>query len=172
MSTTEVPDSINGSSSKEIIYGVGRGLSIEQSLIFVPKDFAEHQATLIDGLRSSDSWGELKAKMPPDIYEEVLSHFGYSIEDGEEPKPDENFNVEDDPGVQDGDWPTWLLAYQLEWMPSDILSEFGELGNSMASGAAVDFNPADERKIVRAFRKLGYTCIKDAGLLEDATYPR
>ncbi len=172
MSTSDASDSINGSSSKDIIYGTGYGLGIVESLIFVPKDFAEHQATLIDGLASSRTWGEVKANLPRDIYKEVLAHHGYGTEDGGEPEPqaEKPFNIRHVPGVGDGDWPTWLLAYQLEWVPPYILSEFSKWGTSILNGDAVDFDPADERKIVRAFRKLGYTCVRDDNLLGSATY--
>ena len=40
----------------------------------------------------------------------------------------------------------------------------------MHNGDALDFDPAKESKIVKAFRKLGYTCVRDDALLNSAMY--
>jgi hypothetical protein len=146
------------SQDDDIVYGV----LWDAELLFLPRWWIKDQLSISDAL-SSGTWGEVKAALDPDTYQDLLDR--WSAGDGE-PGPDEPFDPDEIGGYRDGDYPTWPAQYMLDWMPDEIRQKFGSVGYSRVSGSALSLEPEDKDAIVQALEKLGYRCVEDQQLIE------
>jgi hypothetical protein len=143
---------------QDVVYG-----EWSESLVFIPERRAEDLAEVVDAWRSSSTWGEFRHRVEArGIAEEFLYPFEYP-----EGFPGDNEPLSDDQKDEytaDGDWPAWPAAEMLDWVPQDIAG-MGESGVSMVSGAALSFDPEQERALVAAFEQHGFRCRRDDDLV-------
>jgi len=179
--------------STAIVYGDTYG-----TLVFVPKARAVELASTYEAIRTSATWGELRARMPAPAYERFLEMTGDERVDFEEfyreeqktrpeltreeareeyltlsldlrnPEPDDRFNAGDFAALNEGDFPTWQLQEMLDWVPHDIQRQYGTCGSSAVSGPCLEFSARQVREIVAAFETHGYRCERNDLLISRA----
>jgi hypothetical protein len=133
------------------------------NLVFIPEERAKDLAEVVDAWWSSSTWGEFRHRVEArGVAEEFLAVFDYpeGFPGDNEPLTDE----QKDEYTGDGDWPAWPAAEMLDWVPQQI-ANMGESGVSMVSGAALFFDPAQERDLVAAFEQRGFRCRRDDDLV-------
>jgi hypothetical protein len=158
----------------DVVYGDSPPPQEGDWVLFMPRGLAEAMSTLGNVL-TANTWGELKAALPPAMYNDI-----WVIMQGEEefadiegePPSDTSFSVNDIPGYYlDRDWPyVWATQYQTNWIPAEIQEKYGEEFSGMTMGSAVLFEEKDLDKIVAAFAELGYRCVEDRQLVNDANW--
>jgi hypothetical protein len=85
----------------EVVYGV-----VGESLIFILRAEADRLAAIHHALNSSKTWGDFKAAVPPEVYEQVLELRNDDEDEDDEPFSErKTFSLEDIPAVFDGDFP-------------------------------------------------------------------
>ncbi len=89
----------------EVVYG-----EIQDGLVFIPVEEARELAGLREALGTSKTWGEFRARVPKERYEEALERLPQNEEreegeEVEEPAPEARFAPEEIGGFADGDWP-------------------------------------------------------------------
>ena len=151
-----VPDSLGPDWSdgdrKDLVYG-----AVDEScLVFIGRQKADELVAVWDAINASKTWGDLKARLSAERYEEATSFL-------DEPP------VEDEPYViglmDDGDWPEWPAQQMLGWVPSTIAEEFGRVGATWISGDMLALDAARETEIVAAFTSAGFSCQRDDELV-------
>ena len=85
------------------------------------------------------------------------------------PLPEDPFSTRCIPQFSDGDYPEWPKQTMLKWVPRAIQRQFGEAGGTTFNGPYLQFDLAQEREIVAAFRAAGYRCIRDEVLVRQAS---
>lgn len=93
----------------DIVYRVG-GDGYDCAL-FAERSSAERVAQILTALRDSTTWGEFRAELPADEWEDVLQ---YCFEEDEVPADDAPFHRDMVPGYADGDYPEWLRGSAVE----------------------------------------------------------
>jgi hypothetical protein len=144
------------SKRRPLVHGI-----FQDSLVFADRE----QATEIAAFWTAKTWGELRVSAPK-LYRDALRRW---IDEGtQRPKASEPLLHADVPGVQDGDFPQWLLQEMLRLLPEDVARRFAMHTFSFASGEALTISPAREAEALRAMRALGYRCVKDQKLISKA----
>ncbi|NIL92571.1 hypothetical protein RhoFasSB10_04932 [Rhodococcus fascians] len=85
------------------------------------------------------------------------------------PQDDQIFLLDDIPGHVDGDWPEWPAQLMLKLVPSAIADRYGNKVDSVFNGTFLEFDAADEEKIVAEMNATGFTCIRDDGVVATAS---
>lgn len=85
------------------------------------------------------------------------------------PQDDQVFALDDIPGYVDGDWPEWPAQLMLKLVPSAIADRYGNKVDSVFNGTFLEFDAADEEKIVAEMNATGFTCIRDDGVVATAS---
>ncbi len=126
-----------------IIYGE----DFEPDVIaFVPESTAKELAGLFAALRECGTWGELRERLSPERYAEIIEKRA-SDEERDDPEPSEPF-VNDFDVFSEGDWPALPKQMQGDWMPDDVKA-IGEYVHSPVSGSWTQFTAAQEDEVVR-----------------------
>lgn len=129
-------------------------------LVFLQGELAE----LYVALATSDTWGELKARIPSEEYENAFQGMRYGangVENGVEPLPDEEFCYSDISDYASCDWPPYPLQKMLEWMPKEIQQQYGTVSGTMFDGDQLIIEPEQKAGVVKALEERGYICIED-----------
>lgn len=159
-------------------------------LVFLPRDVAEEQASLVN-LLDCGTWGELRAKATPEQFEEVLGLAGYGTfeeytkylavgrplpeaydtaaesfleEDKEWPEDDDAFLLSKISAFADGDWPPDPCYLMARHLPSEIVGDFGEYYETIFNGTFFRLE-AEAEEVAAALRAAGHTCVEDQELI-------
>jgi len=136
----------------DIVYRVG-GDGYEGAL-FAERDSAERVAQIRRALRESTTWGQFRAALPDDEWEDDLQ---YRFEFDEDPADDEPFHGDMVPGYADGDYPEWLRQSQLDWMPRELIEKYaGEVSTTVLNGEVLDLPGYRAEEIAEDLRALGH----------------
>jgi hypothetical protein len=178
---------------QEVVYG-----EIEDYLVFLRKSDAVELSACRQALRSSKTWGEFRTRISADAYSELMEFMDDAVDFlefcwealesdpdltldevrseylklpiGERLAEDEDaFSQEHVPWTYDGDWPRWPAQEMLRWVPKEIQERYGTVEDSVLNGEFLTFDPSDERRIVAAFKRSGYLCVRDNRLVERAS---
>lgn len=57
---------------------------------------------------------------------------------------------------------------KVDWVPQDIQDDYGEFGSSVVYRDWLTFKAEDEKRLIAAFRKHVYVCIRKDNLIEKA----
>jgi hypothetical protein len=68
-------------------------------------------------------------------------------------------------GYAEGDWPEYPAKRMLDWVPQPIQKKYGEYVGTWLSGDQLHFEGHLEKRLVRAFRKFGFSCKKNEELV-------
>ncbi len=137
----------------------------DDHLVFVP----EERAREVESILSAKTWGELRARVSPTTY----SWFWDEYSDNEEPADDVPFDFSE--FDESGDM-IFLEQEMLEWMPGDIVDQFGSVVATTLSGDRLDLR--DDQLVMKirageddgrsplldALGQHGFTCVR--GLLD------
>jgi hypothetical protein len=85
------------------------------------------------------------------------------------PEPDDAFSAGDIGAVCDGDFPAWPQQEMLAWVPTEIQQSYGGGSFSFVSGPCLVFELENEDEIVEALERHGYRCVRDDGLVLEAS---
>ncbi|QCB51976.1 hypothetical protein E5720_16500 [Rhodococcus sp. PAMC28707] len=143
----------------DVTYGVQA-----DQLVFVEQSLAEELVLLRTGVAT---WGEAKAKLNSTRWQQItekLADVEISV-----PDDDQLFALDDIPGHLDGDWPEWPAQLMLTLVPNSIVEKYGKKVDSVLNGQFLEFDAADEKKIVAEMNAAGFTCIKDDSLVAAAS---
>jgi hypothetical protein len=180
------------SKPEEVVYGKVGG-----SLVFSKKSDALKLVRYRNALKTSKTWGEFRSQLDPEEYSYVLEYYeptdfsgfydeflknnpGATPEQAREkylalpigeriPEDDDPFEEGlDSDWVVEGYWPSWP-SRMVNWVPEEILDLHGAIESSYVSDEGLTFCPESERIITATFRKLGYQCIRDEKLIEQAS---
>lgn len=136
----------------DIVYRI-RG----DSVVFAERWRAEYVAEIWKALQESNTWGELRRKLPDGEWQD---YFQPHFDDYEEelPADDEPFTSADAPRHEDGDYPPWLAQEQLDWFPPELIKKYGgDVTSSVLNGEFLDL-PADKAdQIANDLRAIGHT---------------
>jgi hypothetical protein len=139
------------------------------------------------------TWGELRDKCTPEVYQEVLGVTGHGtyedfskyllvgrpipgVDDAARrqysditrdlPSDDTAFEASVDiPAHASGDWPPSQLLLMRGLLPDEIIRRYGRCYETTINGEFVEFEPARSVEILGALRELGYTCTEDQELI-------
>ena len=136
----------------DIVYRVG-GDGYDCAL-FAERSSAARVAQILTALRDSTTWGEFRAELPADEWEDVLQ---YCFEEDEVPADDAPFHRDMVPGYADGDYPEWLRGSAVEWFPPSLIKEYwGWVETSGLNGDALDLPAGKADAIAADLRAMGH----------------
>lgn len=145
-------------------------------LVFMPLKEARYLVRLWHALYTATTWGELERLAPPEAYHGLRQDNIERLSDSNL-GPETPFDRHTMTAVDEGDYPAWPAQEMLDWMPEDVVEEFGEPLTSVVSGDFLQL--ADEPKtIAQRLRAHGFTCRQDLRLVrlacggEDTAGPR
>src|SRR5438105_5017833 len=99
----------------EVVYSDRGGAEV----LALPRWWVEDQLSLRNAL-SSGTWGEAKAALDPDTYQDLLDRWDTEVHDPPiEPDPEEPIDANEISGYRDGDYPPWPAQYMLDWIPDE-----------------------------------------------------
>ncbi len=163
----------------ELVYGDGG-----EGLVFLEKNYALDIGGFREALYKARTWGELKARVSGERYEETVAAWvkGQSerlrddgdLEDDEPevtpPGPHDAFDAEELPGYADGDWPEFAPTMMENWVDGFIISEYGgDVQPTLnAEYPVIDFD--NEEEVVSLLEEQGYVCISDEDLVWKAIW--
>ena len=136
-------------------------------LIFIPKRQAERLCNLWHAATTAKTWGELRSMLVPGEIDEIVWFLVESYDDDWKPIGETVFDGEMLYGG-DGDWPDWPQQDMLDWVPPEIQVEYGEQTRSFVSGPCLVFDSSHETDVVDAFRRSGFTVVRDDDLVKRA----
>ena len=145
----------------QIVYGLAG-----RDLVFIPRAEAERLKALQDALNSA-TWGEVRRRLRPDLYEELLDQCRDELES--DPGDDESFDPDAVPGHADGDWPEWPKQGMLEWMPARVWKAFGRVEASVLNGDFLQLDAGRLEELVAALEAEGFACRRDDALVARAS---
>ena len=127
-------------------------------LVFAEPERAEYIAGIHDALQNAKTWGEFKAKLDPEEYEQIL----FSFDENDEPRPKNSdpFDASSVPGYCDGDYPDWLQQDMDYWLPEDILEKYATNEVTMLNGNYYHIDEGHEEAICRDLKALGFEVIR------------
>ena len=138
--------------------------------VFVPAGEAKAALALRLALRNAQTWGELRAAVNEDLFDEIIERCvnGFDVDEDDEvilPADDEEFYASLIHGYDDGDWPDWPAAQMDLWMPSDLAEEYLVEVGTLLNGSyfAVEKSRVDE--LVAELEELGHPCRRDDSLV-------
>ena len=123
-------------------------------VLFAERSSAERVAQILTALRESTTWGEFRAKLPADEWEDVLQ----DCFDEDDVRPDDaRFHRDMVPGYADGDYPEWLRSSALEWFPPSLIKKYGGwVDTSVLNGDALELPASKAEAIAADLRALGH----------------
>ncbi|MFZ2528402.1 MAG: hypothetical protein WAX14_12215 [Rhodococcus sp. (in: high G+C Gram-positive bacteria)] len=146
-------------SAQVLVYGIAG-----DRLVFIDRDQAHELSLLWTGF---DTWGHAKAALPQKRWDDIVERLeGWEMDP---PEPQEPFGLSQIPGNEDGDWPEWPAQQMLEWMPPELIAQYGNSAASVLNGDFLDIDPRHEAALVAALEEAGWTCIKDDALVSSAS---
>lgn len=134
---------------KKLIYGV-----FQDELYFMPEELAKKHARIRHAVEEASTWGDLKKMVTRSEFNELKERYEFSC-------------VADDKLTGDTEVDSFFLgedfyehpgAYMQEWLPEEIITQFGKQGISLMDGILTNFEPADEERIIKELEIRGYTC--------------
>jgi hypothetical protein len=126
-------------------------------LVFGPLERARDISQVHVALLESRTWGQFRTRIPAWAWDDVRRALKGEERDVTDNEP---FSQEDVPGVVDGDFPPWLQAEQADFLPWEILLEYGRREWAVLNGPFWHFDPADVDEIVADIREAGYQVIE------------
>ncbi|HRD10250.1 MAG TPA: hypothetical protein PLI79_00155 [Mycobacterium sp.] len=137
----------------QLVYWFADGSDGEYCVFFAPRERAEYVARICAALRDSQTWGDFKRRLPPGEWESYFQEsFGESAEELDERFSDsDSFQADDVPGVADGFYPPSLAWEQTDFLPKDLIAEYG--GESACQNLASD----SAEDIADKLRALGHS---------------
>lgn len=163
------------------------------NFVLIPRSEALRLARVHYAIQSSATWGEFKANLPTEEWQDILSSLAYPTlaeyreEEGFEtdeaalesykslplgdrmPVDSDKFLSEWLPGFTDGDWPEWPAQQAQNWVPREIQQRFGSSVSSVLNGPFLTLDPSRANEIVAAMQELGYVCERDDRLVRSAS---
>lgn len=148
------------------------GLLSNGDLAFLPTGHAEAAAVDLDRWRAATTWAQARAiaaqvtAVPAPFWLEDLT----PDEDGDAP-----FDVREQPGVEDGDWPAWpaivavdlLAALRAQGHRAD-LGDWGRLADTALNGPVLEVREEAEPQLRALLEAAGCTVVRDDALLTRA----
>ena len=145
--------------SRDIVHGV-----YADELVFIPTERARHLASTWKAMLKSKTWGELKKLAPLKAYREILQF-------QESPRSIRSGHVFDYytmTPVPEGDYPGFPQQEVMEWMPKDILREYGRMMQTSLNGDYPAFDPQVCQTIVERLKQHGFRCRRNQRLINAA----
>nr|WP_314144387.1 hypothetical protein [uncultured Rhodococcus sp.] len=133
-------------------------------MIFIERSLAHELVLLRTGV---PTWGTARTMLKPSRWNEITEILADAEIDL--PQDDQVFALDDIPGYVDGDWPEWPAQLMLKLVPSAIADRYGNKVDSVFNGTFLEFDAADEEKIVAEMNATGFTCIRDDGVVATAS---
>jgi hypothetical protein len=136
---------------------------IDESLVFIERQTAEELAASHAAWNPPQTWGDLRAKIAPDHFDELCRLY-------DEDEPDQNalLDVNEFDAYVNGNWPGWPAQDMLAWVPQEVISGYGRIDDSFHSGKSLALPPNREDEIVAAFRRHRYECNRADSLVRRA----
>lgn len=136
----------------DIVYRVG-GDGYD-GVLFAKRESAERVAQIRGALFSSTTWSDLRRSLPEGEWEDHFETFFHEWEQSD----DGLFDPDCAPGVEDGDYPEWLLRSMLDWFPAELIQKYGgSLRRTTLNGDALEL-PADKAEEIAAeLRAMGHS---------------
>lgn len=163
----------------ELVYGESNG-----GLTFLEKEYALDIGGFREALLKARTWGELKARVSDERYEETVAVWVEGqpdrlrdegdLEDDEpevaSPGPDYAFDAEELPGYTEVDWPEFAPGMINTWVDEQIINEFGGYVQPLMNDdyPVIDFD--NEEKVVSLLEARGYICTRDDDLVWKAIW--
>lgn len=117
-------------STMDLVYN--RSSETDDLVVFADRRLAETVSAVRKALDQAQTWGEFASMIPDKEWGEILE----SLEDL--PDADSAFDPDDILGHADGDYPTWLTGAMAEFLPDDLVAEYGTSAGSVLNGDAVE----------------------------------
>jgi hypothetical protein len=123
-------------------------------LVFASESRAKYVARLHQALRTSRTWAQFRAAVPPREYSDIIRSF----DDFGEPRPrsTDSFSADSVPGWSDGDYPPWLQKEMEHVVPMDILEAYGTLERTSINGGYWHLPAGRASDIVKALEGHGF----------------
>jgi hypothetical protein len=148
-----VPTSVSSAASTFVPLLYYRIPEHGDSIVFAPPDRAIRGSQIRRAFESK-TWGEFQDRMPEADFADLFA----SREDYDDffviPGRDDPFDGRDMwVGWADGDYPEWLQAHQEEWIPREILDQWGELEATRLNGDFWIFDPSHLEEIIAQLKE-------------------
>lgn len=159
----------------ELVYCIGAPLPDdlvygefpEGELVFIPRAAAELNAERWNAATTAATWGELR-ELSPTAFAELAQAWAEEHGDDTEIDDDTPFDPYAISAVADYEWPDWPAQEMANWMPDELLEEFGGEEFSAVSGDFLVLRPKHTTAIVKRLQAHGYRCVKDQKLVSRA----
>jgi hypothetical protein len=177
----------------EYVWGVVEHVSVQEpEFVILPRETAEEVAGILRLFEECSTWGELRAKADPEMYDQILGMAGYGEfadsaahllvgrevpgalatasanfdPDRQPPGDDEPFLPFDQIGAAaDGDYPPDPRFLMNLHVPGDIVDAHGEHFETVFNGVYARFPASTAEVVISDLERRGHTCVADAALV-------
>ena len=177
----------------EYVWGVvDHVMAEEPEFVVLPRESAEEVAGILRLFEECSTWGELRTKADPKLYDQVLGMAGYgefadsaahllvgrevpralatakaNYEPTQQPPgDDEPFRPFDQIGAAaDGDFPPDPRYLMNLHVPSDIVDAHGERFETVFNGVYARFPESAAETVISDLERRGHTCVPDSALV-------
>ena len=146
----------------------------DDTFLFVPEDQVARLTAIHHALRTAETWGEFWSLLPGDERSGLKDQLEWLANDFEStgypesalehrPSDSDAFGDHDLLGLSEGDYPPIIQRDLVEWIPPEIIAEFGTWDSSPVSGDYLKMNPTTERfpELEAAFAAHGFRLVHD-----------
>lgn len=148
------------------------GLLSTGDLAFLPTGHAEAAAAELDRWRAATTWAQARALAA----EATAVPAPFEVEDlTPEDDGDASFDVQEQPGVEDGDWPAWPAIVAVDLLAAlraqghDVdLGDWGRIADTALNGAVLEVRAEAEPELRALLEAAGCTVVRDDALLARA----
>lgn len=155
---------------KELIYAI-----LCDELYFMPRAKAIKAARIRRAVRKGSTWGELRTRVKPAEYQELLKfrHERFGQNDNNNPVRSVNGSYIIDESLELDERFPGRMFYELpdrcmsEWLPEDIVSQFAVSELSSGGEKKIYFSPDDEKPVIKRLGEMGFGCEKNLDLIAE-----
>lgn len=138
-----------------LAYGM---LPHQQSLAFLPEEYATTLAREIAEIRALTTMGAARAYKP--------NHsFVPGLDEEDEVADDEPYDALETAEHADGDWPRMVAQLSMDVLPADLTSAIGTPVDTVLNGEYLAIPPEAEAEVLATLDSLGYVCRRDDRLI-------
>jgi hypothetical protein len=141
---------------RQLVYGV-----INDSLVFLPKRKAHRLARLWEAITAAKTWGELRAMLPRTAVREIRELYMGGEAGRNDVLSSAPFDYGDIGAISEGNWPDWPQQLMLDFMPKEVVDEYGQVEDSMHNGEFLKLDPTKADEMIARLRLCGFAVEED-----------
>jgi hypothetical protein len=155
---------------EDVVYGTS--LVHPDGLVFLPRAWIDRLVAIRKVLRSTPTWGDLRAVLDEEDLEEIRERTQVFLEeDGIAPTDPMNLILDERPvghirGVDEFEWPELPDGMMISWIPAEIAHRYAERQTGMIM--ADQLQVVDEDGFIQGLESVGASCERNDDLIARA----